>query len=205
MSSWALTYRSQPLTALPPLEAWQGEIEADVIFDRLFRRKPAQIAGLALYNACVDQARLPALYEAFGVPDTVEGRFEIYTLHVFLVLHRLKQQGARATDTAQGLFDTYLSSLDDALREMGVGDLSVGKKMRKLGEAFYGRVKNYDAAFKSLPVITELETLLQRTVYGGAVSNGLSSLTGYVLHQVESLNATPLDMLLEGQVSWRPL
>ncbi len=205
LSSWALTYRSQPLTAIPPLEACQGEIEADVIFDRLFRRKPAQIAGLALYNACVDQARLPVFYEAFGVPDTVEGRFEIYTLHVFLVLHRLKQQGARATDTAQGLFDTYLSSLDDALREMGVGDLSVGKKMRKLGEAFYGRVKNYDAAFKSLPDITELETLLQRTVYGGAVSNGLSSLTGYVLHQVESLNATPLDMLLEGQVSWRPL
>ena len=205
MSSWALTYRSQPLTAIPPLEACQGEIEADVIFDRLFRRKPAQIAGLALYNACVDQARLPALYHAFSAPDTVEGRFEIYTLHVFLVLNRLKQQGPRATDTAQGLFDTYLSSLDDALREMGVGDLSVGKKMRKLGEAFYGRVKNYDAAFKTLPDESGLEGLLQRTVYAGSTSDGLPGLTRYVLDQVEGLRDMDLDSLLEGQVDWKPL
>lgn len=205
LSSWALTYRSQPLTAIPPLEACQGEIEAEVIFDRLFRRKPAQIAGLALYNACVDQARQPMLYETFGVPDTVEGRFEIYTLHVFLVLNRLKQQGVQATDTAQGLFDTYLSSLDDALREMGVGDLSVGKKMRKLGEAFYGRVKNYDAAFKSLPDKSALEALLHRTVYTGSSSDGLNDLTTYVLDQIECLRALEIDRFLTGQVGWKSL
>src|SRR5690348_4977091 len=116
-----------------------------MILDRLFRPKPAQTAGAALYAACVEQARSPRLYAEFAAPDTVEGRFEIYTLHVVLVLDRLLRQGPEAAKVSQGLFDTYVRSLDDALREMGVGDLSVGKKMRRLGEAFYGRVKNYEA------------------------------------------------------------
>src|SRR5688572_19538557 len=113
-----------------------------MLFDRLFRPRPARAAGAALYAAVVDQARVPALYEALRVPDTVEGRFEIYSLHVVLILDRLRGQGQQAAETSQHLFDTYVKALDDALRELGVGDLSVGKKMRKLGEAFFGRAKS---------------------------------------------------------------
>src|SRR4051812_2446073 len=110
-----------------------------MLLDRLFRPRPAQSMGRALYAQVVEQARRPALYQDLGCPDTVEGRFELYTLHVVLVLERLRTGGETAAETSQALFDTYVKGLDDGLREMGVGDLSVGKKMRRLGEAFYGR------------------------------------------------------------------
>ena len=107
----------------------------------MFKPRPARL-GEALYEAATRQARQPAFYERLGAPDTVEGRFELYSLHVVLLLNRLKGEG----DAAQALFDTYVSALDHTLREMGVGDLTVPKKMRKLGEAFYGRAKAYQAA-----------------------------------------------------------
>lgn len=189
---------------MPPLKAPSGEIEAKMLLDRLFRPKPALTAGRSLYVGVVDQSRTPALYEVYAAPDTVEGRFEIYSLHVFLLLDRLKRQGAQASDTAQALFDTYVSSLDDALREMGVGDLSVGKKMRKLGEAFYGRVKSYEAAFESLPDTAGLEALLVRTVYAEAESPAAPKLAAYVLGQRAKLADQPLDTLLAGNVDWNP-
>lgn len=173
-----------------------------MLLDRLFRTKPALTAGRALYAAVVDQSRRPALYEVYDAPDTVEGRFEIYTLHVFLLLDRLKRQGPQASDTAQALFDTYVSSLDDALREMGVGDLSVGKKMRKLGEAFFGRVKSYETAFDSLPDAAALNALLLRTVYAETASADLPKLAAYVVAQRAALAAQPLEHLLAGDVAW---
>jgi cytochrome b pre-mRNA-processing protein 3 len=190
---------------MPPLSLAQGEIEANMILDRLFRRKPAENIGRVLYDACVTQARTPQLYERFGAPDTVEGRFEIYTLHVVLLLDRLRRQGPRAADTAQGLFDSYLSSLDDALREMGVGDLSVGKKMRKLGEAFFGRVKNLEAAFDLLPATEGLEQVLGRTVYDGIDTAAVGDLSGYIVTQRSGLAQQDLDSLLAGQVQWSPV
>src|SRR5471032_461073 len=120
-----------------------------MVLQRLFAVRPTQVAGQALYTASARQDRQPAFYRDLGVADSGEGRFELYTLHVALILIRLKGQGAVAADTAQQLFDTYVQALDDALREMGVGDLSVGKKMRKLGGAFYGRAKAYQAALEA--------------------------------------------------------
>lgn len=187
---------------MPPLKTSQGEIEADMLLDRLFRTKPALTAGRALYAAVVDQSRTPAIYEVYGAPDTVEGRFEIYTLHVFLLLDRLKRQGPQASDTAQALFDTYVSSLDDALREMGVGDLSVGKKMRKLGEAFYGRIRGYERCLAELPDTAELEALLTRTTYAGDDHGQAPALAAYILARREALAAQPLERLLAGDVTW---
>jgi cytochrome b pre-mRNA-processing protein 3 len=187
---------------MPPLRPPWGEIEADMILDRLFRPKPAQTAGRALYAACVEQARTPKLYAELGAPDTVEGRFELYTLHVVLLIDRLKRQGAVAAEISQGLFDAYVQGLDDALREMGVGDLSVGKKMRRLGEAFYGRVKNYEAAFEALPDAAELDAVLGRTVYAGVADAPVAALQAYVLAQKAHLAGQDLGVLLEGRVHW---
>ncbi len=173
-----------------------------MILDRLFRPKPALTVGRALYAGVVDQARKPALYEGLEAPDTYEGRFEVYTLHVVLLLDRLRRQGAQAGEISQALFDTYVSALDDALREMGVGDLSVGKKMRKLGEAFYGRAKSYEEAFEALPDTTALAALLARTVYDGIEAPPVAALTDYVLAQRAVLADQPLDGLLAGQVTW---
>ena len=176
-----------------------------MVLDRLFRPKAAQTMGRALYAQVVEQARRPELYEAFGAPDTVEGRFELYTLHLVLLLERLRAAGGeRAAETAQALFDTYLKGLDDALREMGVGDLSVGKKMRKLGEAFYGRGKSYDAAFATLPDAEPLIALLGRTVYEGHDATLAHRLAAYVVTQRDALAAEPIERMLAGQACWAP-
>jgi cytochrome b pre-mRNA-processing protein 3 len=187
---------------MPPLPPRGGEIEAMMILQRLFRPKPAKIAGQKLYAGLVAQARQPDFYGRLAAPDTVEGRFELYTLHVVLLLDRLKRQGAAAGVVAQALFDTYVSALDDALREMGVGDLSVGKKMRKLGEAFYGRVKSYDAALAALPDEAQLAELLIRTVYAEAAGAAPEALVAYVLRQRQALADQPLEAILAGEVEW---
>ncbi|MDP1874595.1 ubiquinol-cytochrome C chaperone family protein [Phenylobacterium sp.] len=173
-----------------------------MILERLFRPKPAKIAGQKLYAGVVAQARQPDFYSRLAAPDTVEGRFELYSLHVVLLLDRLKRQGAAAGTTAQALFDAYVSALDDALREMGVGDLSVGKKMRKLGEAFYGRVKSYEAALAALPDEGPLAGLIIRTVYAEAEGAQAQPLVDYILRQRRLLADQPLDAILAGDVDW---
>ncbi len=168
----------------------------------LFQPRPAILVGRRLYASAAAQARMPAFYVAIGAPDTVEGRFELYSLHVALLLRRLKGQGPQAAETAQGLFDAYVQALDDALREMGVGDLSVGKKMRKLGEAFYGRVKNYDEALAALPDRQPLAAIIGRTVFmdkAGAVSGPV---TDYAAAAMAKLEAEPLAALLQGDAPW---
>jgi len=172
-----------------------------VIFEKLFKRGPSRVAGERLYEAAIGQARQPAFYADLGAPDTVEGRFELYTLHVVLVLHRLKGQGPLAGETAQALFDTYVQALDDALREMGVGDLSVGKKMRKLGEAFYGRAKAYQAALEAGDRAA-LTALIGRTIYAGDSAGAADQLAGYVDRSAARLATLPLDDVLAARLAW---
>ena len=169
---------------------------------RLFKKRPAQEASKRLYAGCVSQARRPDLYAALRTPDTVEGRFEQYSLHVILVLDRLVRQGPEAAEVSQGLFDAYIRSLDDALREMGVGDLSVGKKMRKIGEALYGRLRSYEAAFEGAGGADGLESILARTVYEGIEGPPVAELAAYVHAQRSHLATLPLRGLLDGQIDW---
>jgi cytochrome b pre-mRNA-processing protein 3 len=179
-----------------------GRNRGAMLLDRLFRPRPALAAGRALYGHAVEQSRSPALYSELGAPDTVEGRFEVYSLHVVLLLDRLRGQGDIATEVSQSLFDTYVKGLDHALREMGVGDLAVGRKMRKLGEAFYGRGKSYDAAFAALPDTGALQALLTRTVYADAEITPAPRLVAYILAQRAALAGQPLERLLAGKVDW---
>jgi cytochrome b pre-mRNA-processing protein 3 len=173
-----------------------------MLLERLFRPRPAREAGRALYAFAVAQARRPAHYADLGVPDTPEGRFELYSLHVLLLLERLRGQSAEASEVSQNLFDTYLKDLDHALRELGVGDLSVGRKMRKLGEAFYGRGKSFEAAVAALPDPRPLEAFLVRTVYAEADASAAPRLVAYVLAQRAALADQPLEALIAGQAAW---
>jgi cytochrome b pre-mRNA-processing protein 3 len=171
---------------------------------RLFKPRPAEAAGRALYPLAAAQARTPALYTELGAPDTPEGRFELYSLHVYLLLARLKGEGPQAAEAGQALFDAFVKGLDDALREMGVGDLSVGKKMRRLGEAWYGRVKAYEAAVAALPDRGPLEALIARTLYADSPTHA-PAMADYVLAQRTHLAAQPIEALLEGRATWARL
>jgi cytochrome b pre-mRNA-processing protein 3 len=173
-----------------------------MLLDRLFRPRPALAAGRALYVRAGDQSREPALYAGLGAPDTVEGRFEIYSLHVVLLLDRLRGEDGPAVEVSQALFDTYVKALDNALREMGVGDLSVGRKMRKLGEAFYGRGKSYETAFAALPDEAALQALIARTVYALGDAGAAPRMVAYVLAQRAALAAQPAERLMAGEVDW---
>ncbi|HZV84965.1 MAG TPA: ubiquinol-cytochrome C chaperone family protein [Brevundimonas sp.] len=118
------------------------------MLQNLFRPRARERLGLPLYELAVRQARDPRFYTGLGVADRIDARFELYTLHVLIMVMRLRDEGPRGAEAGQNLFDTYVSALDHALRELGVGDVSVGKKMRKLGEALYGRMTAYEGPLR---------------------------------------------------------
>ena len=133
---------------------------------RLFRRTPPDRIIASLYGTIVAQARVPAFYHRYGVPDTVNGRLEMIMLHAVLFLRRLESEAAPARALGQELFDRFCRDMDESMREMGVGDLAVPRKMRRIGEAFYGRQAAYRAALAA-PGDEPLVATLQRNVFAG--------------------------------------
>lgn len=130
----------------------------------------------AIYGMIVAQAREPLFYQAFSVPDTVDGRFDMVVLHLWLVLRRLREVPGGA-GLSQALFDCFCSDMDANLREMGVGDLTVPKRMQKFGEAFYGRSAAYDAASADSGA---LRAVLARNVLNSADPDRAAALAAYV-------------------------
>ena len=108
-------------------------------------RGPVRGTIEAIYGMIVTQAREPLFYQDLGVADTVNGRFDLLVLHLWMVLQRFRSVEG-AADLSQALFDRFCADMDANLREMGVGDLTVPKRMQAFGEAFYGRSAAYDAA-----------------------------------------------------------
>ena len=108
-------------------------------------RTPPRGTIEAIYGMIVTQAREPLFYRDLGVPDTVNGRFDLLVLHLWLVLRRLRPIPG-GVGLSQALFDRFCDDMDANLREMGVGDLTVPKRMQAFGEAFYGRWAAYDLA-----------------------------------------------------------
>jgi cytochrome b pre-mRNA-processing protein 3 len=126
------------------------------------RNRPDTISRL--YGAIVAQARLPSFYREYAVPDTVNSRFDMIVLHLTLLLERLAHEPGPRKALGQAVFDRFCEDMDANLREMGIGDLSVPRKMTRLGTAFYGRMQAYrDAIANEGPALTEV---LGRTVYG---------------------------------------
>jgi cytochrome b pre-mRNA-processing protein 3 len=133
-----------------------------MILQRLFGRKKPDTSE-ALYATIVAAARQPQFYAQWNVPDTMDGRFDLMVLHVFLVMDRLRGFGAEADELKQALTDRFFKEMDAALREVGVGDISVGKKVRKMAEAYFGRATAYAAAMPKGE--DDLRDALARNVY----------------------------------------
>jgi cytochrome b pre-mRNA-processing protein 3 len=177
-----------------------------------FRRSDHNRNIQGLYGAIVAQARSPAFYTHYGVPDSVEGRFELIVLHLVLVLGRLGAGGAAASSrgptlgpgsaAGQRLFDVFCRDLDDNLREMGVGDLAVPRKMRQFGEAFYGRQAAYGAALAAAGP-QELEKALARNILGEVdAGETAATLARYVRAAAAQLDAQEEEALIAGKAAF---
>lgn len=154
-----------------------------------------------LYGAIVAQSRRAAFYTGYGVPDTVDGRFDLIVLHMVLLLARLDREGPSGHDLGQNLFDRFCRDLDANLREMGVGDLAVPKRMRQFGEAFYGRQTAYRAAFDASDG-RALEKALARNIFQGVNGAEPRRLARYARAVARQLEAHDQVALLRGAVAF---
>ena len=159
----------------------------------LFRKDPRRPVIASLHQRIVSAARRPELYGELAVPDTLEGRFEVLTLHVILTLEALRRLPAPADEVGQELVDAVFRDLEASLREMGVGDVVVPKRMKRLAEAFYGRASAYDGALASGDE-SALAAALARNVYADARPG--DELAHYVLAARRSLAGATLDAML---------
>jgi cytochrome b pre-mRNA-processing protein 3 len=170
---------------------------------QLFRRTPQDDTITSLYGTIVAQARAPVFYQIYGVPDTVNGRFEMIVLHAILFLRRLNSEPEPARELGQAIFDRFCQDMDANLREMGVGDLAVPRTMKRFGEAFYGRKAVYEAALATEPDATLIEALARNACGPGADSAaGAVRLAVYVREAVRHLAAQDGAALLRGHLSF---
>jgi cytochrome b pre-mRNA-processing protein 3 len=160
---------------------------------RLFRKDPRRAIIAVLYERVATAARAPGLYLALGVPDTLEGRFEALALHVALILRALRGWPEPAGDVARDLAEALFSHLDATLREMGVGDTAVPKRIRPLAEAFYGRAQAYDG-----PLDRGDEALLAESLGRNVLGRGdpAEALARYAIAADRRLAEQDLDSLL---------
>jgi len=153
----------------------------------------------ALYGAIVARARAVSFYTDYRVPDTVEGRFDLIVLHLVLLLHRLGRQSAPGRELGQELFDEFCRDLDANLREMGVGDLAVPKRMQAFAEAFYGRQAAYLAALAAADH-RDFEKALSRNIFPGSDDAAAAQLARYARAAVSRLDAQDDGALVRGEV-----
>jgi cytochrome b pre-mRNA-processing protein 3 len=167
-----------------------------------FRGRAERRTIAALYGAIVTQARSAAFYVDFGVPDTVQGRFDLIVVHLVLLLRRLGQENHTGQALGQRLFDTFCRDLDDNLREMGIGDLAVPKHMRRFGEAFYGRQAAYLAALDA-PEGPDFENALARNIFQVVGPDGRAArLARYARAALQELDVQEHGSICRGEVAF---
>lgn len=167
--------------------------EKAVIFS-LFRKDPRRTIIATLYKRIADASRTPGLYTALGVPDTLEGRFEALSLHMVLSLRALRGLPSPADEIAKDLTDAFFRDMDASLREMGVGDTVVPKRMKKIAASFYGRAHSYDAPLESGDVAGLAEALGRNALGSEAPATALAR---YALAADRELKSQNLDAILE--------
>jgi cytochrome b pre-mRNA-processing protein 3 len=165
------------------------------------RRGQRERTGFALYGAAVAAARDPFLYASLGVADTLDGRFDMVCLHAVLLVRRLQHEPEPGPSLAQAVFDAMFSDMDVTLREMGVGDLSVGRRVRAMWEAFNGRAHAYDAALSAADPLA-LEAALVRNVWRGTTppEGCAAKLARLVRGRAADLDGQTFTALSAGQV-----
>jgi cytochrome b pre-mRNA-processing protein 3 len=176
-----------------------------MIFARWRARRASRAVIEQILGEIVAAARRPALYQALQAPDRIDGRFELLTLHAGLVLRRLAALGGLADAIAQELVNSVFLHFDDTLREMGLSDIAVSKRLKAMGGAFYGRNAAYAAALDEGSA-ARLAEALARNVYGATdpAAPQAGALASYVASLDAALAAIPMEAFATGRFRFPP-
>lgn len=154
-----------------------------------------QLAG-EFHAALVARAREPEFFATFGIKDTLDGRFDLIVLHAWMVLERLREAGA--SRLSQAFIDAVFVGFDEGLRELGAGDIGMGKRVKKLADAFYGRMQAYSDAADD----AAMAAALTRNLYRGAADPGAKPMAHYVRNARASLKNCDVE---NGQIDFGPM
>lgn len=163
-----------------------------------FQTSPAKTLAQELYLKIVHHTRSAVFYETYKVPDNINGHFDMIVLHMFLVLHRLeKLEWSEKKDLAQYLGDEMFLNFDLNMRQMGIGDSGMGRRMKQMMQGFYGRLFAYQEAMVDEKSLTEI---LKRNLYSTdeSIDGGVvSQMAEYCQTQLSALNRLEDDKILQ--------
>ena len=174
-----------------------------MIFSSLFpNTKSKNRAASTLYKSIVQKARDPAFYSVFGVPDTVDGRFDLIVIHAMLVFRQLRKDKEGSEEVAQMLFDAMFKDMDRSLREMGVGDLSVARHIKKMAKAFYGRAAMYEEGLDGDAVA--LKKALDVNLFRNSNENeeATANMSDYLRRAAAHLDEQDVQNVISGRVDF---
>jgi cytochrome b pre-mRNA-processing protein 3 len=171
----------------------------------IFHRNRYRPQAYAAYTSIVEQARAPDFFVRLDVPDTLDGRYEMIALHMFLVLNRLKAEHEATAEYAQALFDAMFADLDRGLREMGATDMGVGKRVKEMAKGFYGRIAAYEKGLEGDD--QTLSEALKRNLYGTVQprTEAVSALVRYTRSQARNLARQPIAAFFDNDIKFDPV
>mgnify|MGYP001346317708 FL=1 len=154
---------------------------------------------IKIYSSIIEQSRQQSFYTNYGVPDTPEGRFDMIIIHAFLVLRRLRDE--TTNDLSQEIFDLMFADMEQNLREMGIGDTGIAKKIMAMAEAFYGRIKVYEIGLKDTPF---LKKALNRNLFrdSNAKEEQIRSMAKYIKQEANRIETIEINEILNGNLSF---
>ena len=170
----------------------------------LFGRKPYERAGFELYTASVRAARMPYFFGTLGVPDTLDGRFDMVGLFVFLVVNRLHSASDEGKKLAQAVFDAMFLDMDINLREIGISDMRVAKSVKDMWNAFNGRSATYAAALAAGDPEALASAIARNVWRGREPDDNARALARMVMAQSRHMQAQPDEALFKGQPGFLP-
>lgn len=166
----------------------------------LFRKDPTAEAVTVVYRAIVAQSRQPLFYAEWGVPDTVTGRFDMICLHMALLFARLRGEGTKGTEFSQAVFDYFFKDMDRSLREMGVTDLGVPKRVQKMSTLFFGLMTNLNEAMTRGDRAATI-AVIRRNLFDNSETTNAERIADYLFAQAAVLAAQPPEGIMRGEMT----
>ena len=175
------------------------------MFNNIFSFSDEKKSAHRLYIILVEQARQSTFYETCGVADTVAGRFDMVALHAILLLRRLQREGEATKELSQALFDYMFDDFDLNLREIGIGDTGIGKRIKKMGTGFYGRMAVYNEGLDGADD-QALAGALTRNLYRDTepTAENLAQMTAYMRREAAALEKMDIDTVVTGGFEFGP-